>query len=169
MDHPGLTRKRIVLAFSLSVIADIIQFPITAVEGAGFFFIPGALADFVVDCVVMGAMIKLLGFHWMLLPSLILEAIPGLDLLPTWTACVAYVIWRRKQEQEQRRAPPPVLDIRAVEVVPAPPIARLADAPQAAIESTVEERLKNLNDLRDKNLISQTEYDTKRDQILAEI
>jgi len=125
MDKPPLTRNRIILAFAIAVIADIIQFPITAGEATGFFSIPSELADFLVDCVVMVATTKLLGFHWVLLPTLFVEVIPGLDLLPTWTACVAYVLWRRKKEQTQPQPLSPVIDVREVEVVSTSPAARL--------------------------------------------
>jgi hypothetical protein len=37
---------------------------------------------------VAAALIKLLGFHWALLPTLAAEAVPALDLAPTWTAAV---------------------------------------------------------------------------------
>ena len=117
MDKPKLTQSRVILAFAIAVIADVMQFPITAVTATGLLFIPGEFADLFVDCAVMVATTMLLGFHWVLLPSLFVEVIPGLDLLPTWTACVAYVVWRRKKDQAQ---PPPlgsVVDIQEVEVV----------------------------------------------------
>ena len=122
MSKPRLTQKRIILAFAVAIIADVIQFPITAVEATGFFSIPGELADFVLDCFVMVATCLLLGFHWALLPTLLVEVIPGLELLPTWTACVAFVVWQRKKE---RAAPPPrpVVDVHALEVVSEPPAA----------------------------------------------
>ena len=129
MDKPALTRRRIILAFAIAVIADIIQFPITTVEATGIFSIPGELADFLVDCVVMAATTMLLGFHWMLLPTLFAEVIPGLDLLPTWTACVAYVVWRRKKEQIRHQPQSPVIDVREVDVVSTPAAAKLAQPP----------------------------------------
>src|SRR6266481_65816 len=119
MDKPPLTRNRIILAFAIAVMADLIQFPITAGEATGFFSIPGEVADLLVDCVLMVATTMLLGFHWMLLPTLFVEVIPGLDLLPTWTACVAYVLWLRKK-QTQQQPPGPVIDIREDEVVSTP-------------------------------------------------
>ena len=103
MRKPKLTRTRIILAFAAAVVADLIQLPITAVEGTGAFLIPGEIADLVVDCFAMAATTALLGFHWALLPSLILEVIPELDLLPTWTGCVAFVIWQRKKEERAHR------------------------------------------------------------------
>src|SRR5262249_33689926 len=101
MDKPLLTRKRILLAFALAAIADIIQFPITASEATGVFAIPGELVDLFVDCLLMAATTMLLGFHWILLPTLFVEIIPGLDLLPTWTGCVAFVVLLRKKQQTE--------------------------------------------------------------------
>ena len=43
------------------------------------------------DLVVAAVLIKLLGFHWAFLPALAAEAIPALDLAPTWTAAVVLV------------------------------------------------------------------------------
>src|SRR5665213_1903105 len=79
MDKPELTQGRIIGAFAIAIIADLIQFPITAIEATGLFTIPGELADFVVDCFVMGATTVLLGFHWMLLPSLLVEIVPATE------------------------------------------------------------------------------------------
>jgi hypothetical protein len=137
MHNPPLTQKRILLAFAIAVVADIIQFPITAAEGTGFLAIPGELADFLVDCVVMGATTLLLGFHWMLLPTLFLEIIPGLDLLPTWTACVAYVLWLRKKEGRQSATLSRVIDIREGEVVSTPTAARLTQTPPPLASATI--------------------------------
>ena len=39
-------------------------------------------------------------------------------------------------------------------------------AEPSPIERTVEKRLKNLKDLRDRNVISEAEYNAKRQQIL---
>jgi hypothetical protein len=129
MEKRLLTRRRIILAFAIAAIADIIQFPITVGEATGVFSIPAELADLFVDCVLMAATTMLLGFHWMLLPTLFAEVIPGLDLLPTWTACVAYVVWRRKKDQIQRQPISPVIDVREVEVVSTPSTARLTQLP----------------------------------------
>jgi hypothetical protein len=44
------------------------------------------------------------GFHILLLPTFVVELIPVLDDLPTWTACtIAVLIIRRR---EQRALPP---------------------------------------------------------------
>jgi hypothetical protein len=143
MEKPKLTRNRIMAAYAIAVIADVLEFPIAAagitVAGAPL----GELSAFVVDCIVMGAMTKLLGFHWMFLPSFVVEVIPGLDLLPTWVGCVAFVVWQRKKE---RTSPPPVVDVQEAEIVREPlrllsssvsPPA-LAEGPDAAKQSALE-------------------------------
>ena len=117
MEKPELTQVRIIAAFAIAIIADLIQFPITAVEATGLFTIPGELADFVLDCFVMGATTVLLGFHWMLLPSLLVELVPGLDLFPTWTGCVAFVVWQRKKQQAQSSPLRANVDIQAMKTI----------------------------------------------------
>jgi hypothetical protein len=41
----------------------------------------------------------LIGFHWLLLPTFVLELVPVLEDLPTWTACTIAVIVLRKSGQ----------------------------------------------------------------------
>jgi hypothetical protein len=103
------SKTRIVLALAVSVVADLLQFPINGAVATGLFALPGELADFILDSVVMVIMSLLLGFHWVLLPSFVLEMIPGVDMFPTWTGCVAWLIWHRKQ-QAKMAASPPLLD-----------------------------------------------------------
>ena len=43
------------------------------------------------DLVVAFVLIKLLGFHWALLPATAAELVPALDLAPTWTASVLFI------------------------------------------------------------------------------
>ena len=104
---PKITRTRIVLAFAVSVIADALQFPISGATATGILAIPGEAADVALDVVVMVITSALLGFHTALLPSFVLELVPGLDLLPTWTGCVAFVVWRRKQAEALEAGIPP--------------------------------------------------------------
>ena len=40
------------------------------------------------DLLTAGLLFAILGFRWPLLPALIVEAIPGLSLFPTWTLVV---------------------------------------------------------------------------------
>jgi len=65
----------------------------------------------VTDVVAMSLTWGILGFHPLLLPTFVLEFVPVVDMLPTWTACVAYVIWRRKRDQSAPRPVPPIINI----------------------------------------------------------
>jgi len=113
---PELTRKRIIIAYAVAVVADLIEFPISAAEfsvvGAG----AGEFAAFVVDAIVFGVMTKLLGFHWMFLPSFCVEVIPGLDLLPTWVGCVFLVVRQRKKTQNVNVAPDVIKEQHVIDV-----------------------------------------------------
>ena len=95
---PPLTRARIAFALVAAVLADGSQLLL------GFFGWAGA--DQLIDVVAMGMTSWLIGFHWLLLPTFILEFLPLIGELPTWTACVIAVIALRQREQS---SPPPAL------------------------------------------------------------
>jgi hypothetical protein len=70
------------LAWTLAIIADGIQIalvPLAAME------LP---ISEVIDVLMAITMVKLLGWHPAFLPTLIAEAIPFVNLVPTWTAAV---------------------------------------------------------------------------------
>jgi|SRR5665213_490931 len=94
---PKLTRMRIVLALAVAVFADGSQFLLNA---AGWFGL-----DQAIDCAAMALTSWVIGFHILLLPTFVVELVPVLDDLPTWTACTIAVIVLRKREQ--RNIPPP--------------------------------------------------------------
>ena len=59
---------------------------------------------------------RAIGFDVLLLPTFVIEFIPGPDMLPTWTGCtMAVILLRRKAEP----AAPPTIEVTA-EVTPAP-------------------------------------------------
>ena len=87
------------LALAVAVIADTLQvllmpFAWTFIESA-------------VDVVTMALTTWILGFHLLLLPTFVVELVPIVDLIPTWTACVAAVIALRKREQKSSPLPTP--------------------------------------------------------------
>jgi len=74
-------------AWAVAVAADLLQivaFP---------FFAEGGLSplDTVLDLITAAVLTRLLGWHWAFLPTLAVEMVPGLDLVPTWTAAVFLV------------------------------------------------------------------------------
>jgi hypothetical protein len=98
---PVLTRQRIWLAFGVALVADGLQLLLGPLGWL--------LLDEVVDLLAMGLSWWLLGFHPLLLPTLVLEIIPVADMLPTWTGCVAVVVALRKRQQGTVVEPPPAL------------------------------------------------------------
>lgn len=94
---PRLSPRRIAFAFLVAGLADFIQLVFTAGFSTVLLFIPSAIADVMVD-VGAAVMISLaIGFHWMFLPTFMLEALPFVGALPTWTGCVALVVWQRRR------------------------------------------------------------------------
>jgi len=94
---PKLTWTRIVLALAVAVFADGLQLLLGPVGWA--------FPDQIIDVIAMILTSRLIGFHWLLLPTFVINLLPVLDDLPTWTACVIAVVALRKHEQ--RPAPPP--------------------------------------------------------------
>jgi hypothetical protein len=80
-------RLRFRIALGLAILADALQLLIFPVFVEGF----AAPVDDVLDAVVGGAMIYLLGMHWEFLPSFLGKLVPGVDLVPFWSLAVANV------------------------------------------------------------------------------
>jgi hypothetical protein len=86
---------RIILALAVAATADSLQFILG----------PLPFVDQAIDVVAFLLTARAIGFHLLLLPTFIVEFIPVVDMLPTWTACVLVVIALRKREQAA--VPPP--------------------------------------------------------------
>jgi len=98
---PKLTRARMRAALIVAIIADVLQWCFGPFGWAG--------ADQVIDILAMICTCLLLGFHPLLLPTALLEFVPMVDLLPTWTGCVLLVIARRKKQQASVQEPKPAI------------------------------------------------------------
>jgi hypothetical protein len=87
-------RSRFWAALAISVVADLIQLALCP------FFGEGAASPWndALDVVVAVALTALLGWHWALLPAIAAELAPGVDLLPTWTGSVLFVLCRRRAQ-----------------------------------------------------------------------
>ena len=81
---PSPGRVRAARAFAIA--ADILQIAVFPV------FAPGAVSpwDDGLDFLVAAVLTWLIGWHWAFLPSFAAELVPGLDLVPTWTAAVFF-------------------------------------------------------------------------------
>ncbi len=103
---PLLTRPRMVLGLAVAVAADGLQLVLGPFGWEG--------ADQAIDVVAMIVVSRIIGFHILLLPTFVVELVPLVEDLPTWTACTAAVIALRKREQNRPPPPPPggpVIDI----------------------------------------------------------
>jgi hypothetical protein len=87
--HPTLTPWRMWAALAVALLADGLQLLLGPIGWA--------LSDEAIDVGAMALTSGLLGFHLLLLPTFILEFIPVVDMLPTWTGCVLAVIALRRR------------------------------------------------------------------------
>jgi len=78
----NLTRRRVVAARSLAVVADSVQLGLLPLFAEGVL----SPANDALDVVVALLMTALVGWHWAFVPAFISELVPVLGLVPTWTA-----------------------------------------------------------------------------------
>ena len=90
-----LTGSRIKTAYAIAVATDVLQF---SLGPFGWAFV-----DEILDVIALVATTRLIGFHPLLLPTFVLEFVPVIDVLPTWTACVALVVATRKKQPPMPR------------------------------------------------------------------
>lgn len=101
-----MTKARIRTAIAIAVIVDALQI---GMQATGPFQI---LLDWPLDLLTAALMTGLVGFHWAFLPTFLAEAVPGLDMVPTWTLAVIFAT--RNREKVEAEAPkdvtPPTLE-----------------------------------------------------------
>jgi len=79
-----ISRKRLIVAFTIAALAD----------GLSVFFTFTPAMQWGADLATAVLLFITLGWQWILLPGLIMEAIPGLYVLPFWVLVVAAVaLW----------------------------------------------------------------------------
>jgi len=97
------SRKRILAARALAVIADAIQIGLLPL------FVQGAASPLndALDVVVGAGMVALVGWNWVFLPTFVAELVPFLDIAPTWTVAAFIATRARKVEALPASTPPP--------------------------------------------------------------
>ncbi len=90
------------MAWLVAMAADSIQIVALPLFAAGGL----SPADTLLDILVASILIRLLGWHWALLPAFLAELVPGFDLFPTWTTAVFYVTRQHVRSQEPEILPP---------------------------------------------------------------
>ena len=85
-DQPplGLSKKRLALAFAIAGISDTVS----------LFDVPFPPLQLAVDLATAALLFAVLGWRWLLLPGLVMEAIPGVAVVPFWVLVVSAVaVW----------------------------------------------------------------------------
>ena len=93
-----ITSRQARLALAVALVWDLIQAPAQVATLSGVLALPIEAVDIGLDVIAGLFFVRLLGFHWALAPTFLLEALPFVDVAPTWTACVWLVIEARKHE-----------------------------------------------------------------------
>ena len=98
----SMKSREVRMAWFIAIAADALQWAVMPL------FVEGALspADAVLDALVAVVLVRLLGWHWAFLPTLMIEALPGADLFPTWTAAVFFVTRQSYKPGEPVILPP---------------------------------------------------------------
>jgi hypothetical protein len=124
-------RRHVLAARVLAVVADALQLGLLPLfVGGGL-----SLVNDVLDVLVAGAMIALVGWHWAFVPTFLAELVPGLDLVPTWTMAALLVTGRGGTEppagsgQVGGAGPASAGPVQVIDVTPAPPPGEPGKAP----------------------------------------
>ena len=89
----SFSNTRLGLAFAIAAIADVLSAFVT----------PMPLMAWAVDLVTAILLFIVLGWRWLLLPGIILEAIPGVSIMPFWVLVVgAIAVWGTARPKLQR-------------------------------------------------------------------
>jgi hypothetical protein len=90
------------------VTADVIQI------GLAPLFFGGGLSvfDALLDVAMAGILTRLVGWHWAFLPAFLVELVPGVDFVPSWTLAVFLATRGRTASASARR------DERVIDVEP---------------------------------------------------
>jgi hypothetical protein len=82
--RPRFSRRRLALAFAVAALSD----------GLSFFLTPVPPLQWAADGVTALLLFMVLGWQWVLLPGLVMETIPGLNVFPFWVLVVgAVAVW----------------------------------------------------------------------------
>ena len=92
---------RALAALAIAVIADGVQIGLLPIFAPGL----SAVVDGGLDLVVGAILVALLGWHLAFLPAFVNELVPFLDLFPTWTAAVVFVLARRSHKASRTPRP----------------------------------------------------------------
>lgn len=116
-------------AWIVAVVADLVQFVALPFFGQGLFSPFNTALDVVVSLVL----VKLLGWHLVLLPALAAELMPVVDLAPTWTLSVGVIAMGRRGGSATAAAPPSASTPSPAPAAPTGSHAEVVEGPPPAL------------------------------------
>lgn len=111
-----MTPGRVHAARLIAIAADVVQVVLFPLFAGG---VASAWND-ALDLLVAAAMTWLVGWHWAYLPSFFAELVPGLDLVPTWTAAVFFATRGKAQAPAPAERPRGVINTEVISSAPGP-------------------------------------------------
>ena len=99
-----LTKTRARTALAIAIAVDVIQIAAQATGPLQIF------VDWPLDLLTAILMMALVGFHWAFLPTFLAEAVPWLDVVPTWTLAVLFATRNREAVEAPKDVTPPTLE-----------------------------------------------------------
>ncbi len=105
-------------ALLLALAADAVQIALFPLFGEGIL----SPLDDCLDAAMFLVQVRLLGWHPILLPTMVAELIPIVDACPAWTMAVLIIAWRKRKSQ-----PPPSKQLNGL--TSAPPSGPMSIAP----------------------------------------
>jgi hypothetical protein len=170
-----LKNNRILMAYTVAIAADAIQIPLCLMAFTGFLLPVSEVVVIAVDVAAAGLIIAALGFSWVLMPTIVVESVIGLDAIPTWTLAVAYIVGHKKTSPENASLKTaPSIDIDAIHLSSeigsrtSPPVIQ-RPPPGSTSSVAVGQRLADLDKLHHSGLITAEEFQAKRQQVLAQL
>jgi hypothetical protein len=95
-DGVGIRRRRLILAFLIAAVSDALSFALALTPPL----------QWAADAGTAVLLFMVLGWQWVLLPGLIVEAIPGLAVFPFWVLVVgAVAMWGRVRPSANQTLP----------------------------------------------------------------
>jgi hypothetical protein len=93
---PMLTARE-TSALVIAIVGDALQIALFPLFAEGLL----SPLDDCLDVAMFLALVKLLGWHPILLPTFAAELIPVVDVSPTWTLAVLIIVWRKRKTPSQ--------------------------------------------------------------------
>lgn len=108
-----ILKSNMLTAFAVAVAADLLQVILMPLLFEGVF----SPWEDLLDVAVAGILTKLLGWHWVFLPTAAAKLVPVADIAPFWTMAVFWVAVRQKKPAEMKGETSTPINLKQADVV----------------------------------------------------